>query len=69
MKRKNEKGYNALLTDKLLRWLDSVEDKKRSRIMYLLSTILSHKQDKHPGAWSVLKMEYQIGRASCREKV
>ena len=59
MKRKNEKGYNALLTEKLLRWLDdNIDCKRRQRIMYLLSTILTHKQDKHPSAWSVLKMEY-----------
>ena len=29
-----------------------------SRVQYLISLILSHKQDNHPGAWSVLKMEY-----------
>ncbi len=29
-----------------------------SRLKYLLHTILSHKQDDHPGAYSVLKMEY-----------
>jgi hypothetical protein len=58
VKKEKKYGYNALLTDKLLRWLDEAESKKRQRLMYLLSTILTHKQDKHPGAWSVLKMEY-----------
>jgi hypothetical protein len=31
---------------------------KVSRMMYLLSIILTHKQDKHPGAWAVLHMVY-----------
>jgi len=29
-----------------------------SRLQYLISLILSHKQDNHPGAWSLLNMEY-----------
>ncbi|HBE43102.1 MAG TPA: hypothetical protein DDW27_18230 [Bacteroidales bacterium] len=33
---------------------------KRSRMEYLISTILTHKQDKHAGAYSVLNMKYLI---------
>lgn len=63
--KKEKVKYNAILTDNLLRLLQELDDNrppipayKRSRMMYLLSTIMTHPQDKHPGAWSVLHMNY-----------
>ena len=31
-----------------------------SRIEYLIHLILSHKQENHPGSWSVLNMKYML---------
>src|ERR1035437_4918793 len=63
--RKKEKRYNQLIAVNLIPKMKEFEQNPPpiigftiSRVQYLISLILSHKQDNHPGAWSVLKMEY-----------
>lgn len=59
------KEYHLLLPEKLQGWLKEFEKRPPditgfsiSRMQYIISAILTHKQDKHPGAWSVLNMQY-----------
>ena len=63
--RKKTKRYNQLIAINLIDRMKQIEQDPPpiigftiSRLQYLISLILSHKQDNHPGAWSVLKMEY-----------
>lgn len=63
--RKKVKRYNQLIAVNLIPKMKEFEQNPPpipgftiSRTEYLLSLILSHKQDNHPGAWSVLNMQY-----------
>ena len=57
--------YNQLLPESLLPWLSEVEHNpppiigfRISRLEYIVSLILTHKQKKFPGSYSLLTMEY-----------
>lgn len=63
--RVKKKAYHLILPKKLKLWLRHIKKNpphitafKMSRMEYLLSTILSHKQDNHQGAYSLLNMQY-----------
>ena len=64
MKRRDYK-HKLLLPVKLMAWFKYIEQDppqitgfSLERMQYIVSTILKHPQDKHPGAYSVLNMEY-----------
>lgn len=64
---KKTKRYNQIIAINLIEKMKEVEmDPPQitgfiiSRMLYLLSLILSNKQDKHPGAYSVLNMRYML---------
>jgi len=59
------KSYHLLLPTKLKGWLKKTKEDPPditgftiSRLEYLISEIVKHKQEKHPGAYSLLNMEY-----------
>jgi hypothetical protein len=61
----SQKKYNQLLPENLLPWLKEVEQNppkiigfRISRLEYIISLILTHKQKKYPGSYSLLTMEY-----------
>ena len=64
-KKSKTKRYNILIAVDLIPWIKELEQNPPSiigftisRMEYIISLIISHKQDKHLGAYSVLKMEY-----------
>lgn len=63
--RKKTKRYNQLIAVNLIPKMKEFEQTPPqiigfsiSRVQYLISLILALKQDDHPGAWSVLNMQY-----------
>lgn len=65
MKRVRQQHYNQLIAVNLIDWIKGLENNpppisgfKRSRLEYLIHLIISHKQKKHKGSWSVLNMGY-----------
>lgn len=64
MKRKDYK-HKLLLPEKLMAWFKYIEQDPPEiqgftveRMQYIVSTIVKHPQDKHPGAYSLLNMQY-----------
>jgi len=64
MKRKDYK-HKLLLPEKLMAWFKYIESNPPDiqgftveRMQYIVSSIMKHPQDKHPGAYSVLNMQY-----------
>ena len=65
--RKKTKRYNQLIAVNLIdKIIEYEHDPPRisgfsiSRMQYLLSLILSHKQDNHPGSYSILNMQFLL---------
>jgi hypothetical protein len=65
MKRVRKGQYNQLIAVGLIDWINAVENDpppisgfRKSRLQYLIHLIISHRQKKHKGSWSVLNMEY-----------
>jgi len=63
--KKRVKRYNQIIAVNLIPKMKEFEHNPPpvtgftiSRLYYLIHIILSHKQDHHPGAWSLLNMEY-----------
>ena len=62
---KSEYKHKLLLPEKLMTWFADIRQQPPKitgftieRMQYLISTIVKNKQDKHPGAYSLLNMAY-----------
>ena len=62
---KQEYKHKLLLPQKLMTWFVDIEQQPPKitgfsieRMQYIVSTIVKHPQDKHPGAYSLLNMRY-----------